>query len=220
MAGIWGQKGFMNSGFQWIRADCSCLAPVRQRPADNALLSESPRNSGLALLFIVIGALLVFGGCARTTEIQQTAAEGMDLIDRLSPVALDTNISRNASVVRNGLHKDALILVAPVSVRASLRGSSGRMMLVGLATPMFNVGDGIQMDLYLSGAGERRLIGNRYFDSGRRAEDRNWIPIAFPVDLGQEDQLEIKISAGPQGDLVADWLALSSLRLMQKKVAP
>jgi hypothetical protein len=210
----------MNRGFQWIRTDYNCLASVRQRPADNAFFRESPRNPWLALLFIAIGTSLVFSGCAKTAEVQQRAAEGTDLIDRLSPVAPDANISRNASVVRNGLHKDALILVAPVSVRASLRGSSGRMMLVGLATPMFNIGDGIQMDLYLSGAGERRLIGNRYFDAGRRAEDRNWIPIAFPVDLGQEDQLEIKISAGPQGDLVADWLALSSLRLMQRKVAP
>jgi len=143
----------------------------------------------LALLFIAIGVSVIISGCAKTAEVQQRAAEGMDLIDRLAPitpVAPDMHVSRNSSVIRNGLQKDALILVAPVSVRASLRGSSGRLMLVGLATPMFNIGDGIQMDLYLSRTGERHFIGNRYFDSGRRAEDRKWIPIAFPVDLGKK----------------------------------
>jgi hypothetical protein len=93
-------------------------------------------------------------------------------------------------------------------------------MLEGWATPVFNIGDGIQLDLFLSRYGERHRVGERYFDSGRKAEDRDWVAIAFPLDLRENDQLEISISGGPQGDLVADWLALSSLRLMKRKSAP
>jgi hypothetical protein len=94
------------------------------------------------------------------------------------------------------------------------------MMLEGWATPVFNVGDGLQMDLFLRQAGARHFIAGRYFDAGRKFEDRDWIPIAFPLDLGQDDQLEIEVSAGPQGNLVADWLALSSFHLAQRKTAP
>jgi hypothetical protein len=94
------------------------------------------------------------------------------------------------------------------------------MILEGWATPVFNVGDGLQMDLFLRRAGARHLMGSRYFDAGRKIEDRDWIPIAFPLDLGQDDQLEINVSAGPQGNLVADWLALSSLHLAQRKTTP
>ncbi|MBN1566211.1 MAG: hypothetical protein JXA73_00060 [Acidobacteria bacterium] len=118
------------------------------------------------------------------------------------------------------MSKDALVLIAPVSVRISLKGMSGDLTLRGLATPVYNIGDGIHMDVFLSRAGKRYFIGNRYFDPGRRAEDRDWIPLFFPLDVGEDDQLEIDVSGGPQGDLVADWLALSSLRLMQRKAAP
>ncbi|MDM7994135.1 MAG: hypothetical protein QUT30_00460 [Acidobacteriota bacterium] len=129
-------------------------------------------------------------------------------------------MNRNLAVVRKGLRKDTLTLVAPVSVQAVLPDASGKMMLEGLATPVFNIGDGIEMNLFLIRSGARRPIGRRYFDSGRRAEDRAWIPIAFPVDLHAGDTLEIDVSAGPQGDLVADWLALSELRLVRRETAP
>jgi hypothetical protein len=119
-------------------------------------------------------------------------------------------------VIRKGLRKNALALVAPVSVRAPLSGASGKRILEGWATPVFNIGDGIQMDLFLTRAGARHLILGRYFDAGRAFGDRAWIPISIPIDINENDQLEIVISAGPQGDLVADWLALSGLRLVQR----
>jgi hypothetical protein len=147
----------------------------------------------------------------------------MDLTDRFLPIPgdnPDTHIDRNLPVIRNGISREALVLIAPVSVRASLGGISGRRVLKGFATPVFNIGDGIQMNLYLLQSGKRRLVGERFFDPGRRAEDRNWIPLSFPLEPDKDDLLEIKISAGPQGDLVADWLALSSLHLTQAEVAP
>jgi hypothetical protein len=211
----------MKTGCSERRMDYYCLDLLRQRPITDGSITKFLRNPWFAFLFFVIAAPLVFSGCAKTAEVQPDATGEADLTDKflpVNPVAQDTHINRSLSVIRKGLRKDALILIAPVSVRASIKGVSGRLMLKGLATPVFNIGDGIQMDLYLSRAGKRHFVGNRYFDSGRRAEDRGWIPIAFPLDLGEDEQLEIEISAGPQGDLVADWLALSSLHLMQRKV--
>jgi hypothetical protein len=58
----------------------------------------------------------------------------------------------------------------------------------------------------------------RYFDAGRRAEDRDWIPLAIPFKAGPrpDNELIIAISGGPQDDLSADWLALSGLRLERR----
>ncbi len=181
------------------------------------------RNPRLFCLLLILAASFVWSGCAKTETAATTAAGGIDLTDKLFPIHPadpELKVNRNFAVVRNGVRKNSLALVAPVLVRASLQGASGKQLLEGLATPVFNIGDGIRIDLYLNRAGVRRAIGNRYFDSGRRGEDRAWISIAFPVDLHKEDQLEIDVSAGPQGDLVADWLAFSSLRLVPREIAP
>jgi hypothetical protein len=171
-----------------------------------------------AAILVLAGASLLLSGCSKT-EAQRTTGEEIDLIGRLvrtDAVDQNKNVNRNLSVIRRGLRKDSMALVAPVSVRASLMGASGRRILEGWVTPVFNIGDGIQMDLFLNRAGRRRLIGSRYFDAGRKFEDRAWVPISFPVEIEGNDQLEIAVSAGPQGDLVADWLALSGLRLVRR----
>jgi hypothetical protein len=87
--------------------------------------------------------------------------------------------------------------------------------LIGLATPVFNVGDGTRLDIYLQENGTKQLIYNRYFDAGRLAEDRDWIPLSVPLILkGSTDNwLEIQVTGGPQGDYTADWLALNSIRI-------
>lgn len=108
-----------------------------------------------------------------------------------------------------------MTLVAPLEIRASLAGLSGTHTLKLLATPVFNIGDGLQMDVLVGGAGALKQVYGRYFDAGRKAEDRDWIPLEIALDLsGAGDAyLEIRISGGPQGDLVADWLALAEVRL-------
>ncbi len=189
---------------------CRCRFPVKYRR----------RKAGL-LFFLA--ASFVWGACVESKPVPTKTVGDIRLVDRLLPAdaaAASNNVNRNFAVIRKGLRKDTLTLVAPVSVRATLPDASGKMMLEGLATPVFNIGDGIEMNLFLIRGGVRRPIGRRYFDSGRRAEDRAWIPIAFPVDLHAGDTLEIDVAAGPQGDLVADWLALSELRLVRRETAP
>lgn len=114
-----------------------------------------------------------------------------------------------------------MLLIAPVTAWADVGGIAGSYFLEALCTQVFNTGDGIQMDIYLTERGARRKICSRYFDAGRRAEDRDWIPVSIPLVLGQtqNSRIEIEASAGAQGDLVGDWLALSSVRLVPRKEA-
>ncbi len=186
------------------------------------LLVKYMRRWRQKCLLILLAASCVWSGCAETKTVAKRTVPDISLDGRLLPAdaaAAENNVNRNLAGVRKGLRKDTLTLVAPVSVQAVLPDASGKMMLEGLATPVFNIGDGIEMNLFLIRSGARRPVGRRYFDSGRRAEDRAWIPIAFPVDLRAGDTLEIDVSAGPQGDLVADWLALSELRLVRRETA-
>ena len=191
-----------------------------------AKLSRDRDLTGLsrtAVILLALAASIMFYGCVGKSEVGDKPADSFDLMELLravDPADGSSHVNRGLSVIRKGLRKEAVALVAPVVVRASLRGATGKMMLVGFATPVFNIGDGIQLTLYLEQAGKRRFVGKRYFDAGRRSEDRAWIPLSFPVDIGDADQLEIDVTAGPQGDLVADWLALSSFSLMQREATP
>lgn len=116
-------------------------------------------------------------------------------------------------VVRQGRRRDAMVLVAPVVIRAPLAGISGRVCLTGFAAPVFNVGDGIQMDVWLVGDGADRRVFSRYFDPAHLAQDRAWIPFEIPIRLDgavEDCQIEIRASGGPHGDHTADWLGVSS----------
>jgi len=122
------------------------------------------------------------------------------------------------AAVRRGRRMDSMLLVAPVAIGASLAGLSGDFTFECLAAPVYNIGDGMRMELVLAAAGSERTLYSRYFDAGRRAGDRDWIPLAAPVNLRDsgEPELLIRLSGGRQGDLVADWLALASARLVQR----
>jgi hypothetical protein len=167
-------------------------------------------------------------GCATTVVISRSAREA-DLTERFVRAAPadyrtegEKQFVRHEKVVRNGLSRDAMVLVAPVAIRASLEGIAGGGVLEGQSTPVYNVGDGMRMDILLLARGRERMIYSRYYDAGRLLEDRAWIPIQIPLDLGEwprDSQLEIRVSGGPQGDLVADWLALSGIRIVRKDAA-
>jgi len=120
-------------------------------------------------------------------------------------------------VNRRGRQEGSLVLVAPIVARAEIREASGPVKLQFLAAPVFNLGDGFQLDVFLKDGSEKSLVYSRYFDPGRKTSDRGWIPVEFSLDVAQRKRagLELKVSAGPQGDLVADWLALAQMRLIE-----
>jgi hypothetical protein len=122
---------------------------------------------------------------------------------------------RSLPVTRRGKRRDAIVLIAPSTVKLTLGGISGPISLKGWATPVFNVGDGIQMEMNLTDSQQQRTVYSRRFDAARNAADRDWIPldIGFNLDESGKWDLEMIVSAGPQGDLVGDWVALAELHL-------
>jgi hypothetical protein len=173
-------------------------------------------------LFCMFYAALCVTGCALVPRAARPAAGELDWADRFSTgreaaVAPGNSGSfqRHSFIKRNGQGKDAMVLVAPVAIKAALSGLAGRCRLQLQATPVFNIGDGLVMDIFVGSANERRQVFSRYLDAGRSAADRNWIPLEIELDVPGSDSpyLEIRASGGPQGDLVADWLALAALRI-------
>jgi hypothetical protein len=152
-------------------------------------------------------------------QAARSAADSVDLTARFAAAGNGDALKRKYLVMRKGRRADATVLIAPATVRASLAGFGGKCNLKMLVAPVFNVGDGMQMDLTLVDAGDRRPIYSRYFDAGRKAEDRAWISIEVPLDLrGSGDvYLEIQVSGGTQGDLVADWLAFAEALMASER---
>lgn len=162
---------------------------------------------------------IFLSGYPPVSHAAQSDQSAVDLADRFSAPENGDSLRRHVQVQRRGRREDATVLIAPVTVRAGLSGLSGKLTLSFLAAPVFNVGDGMQMDVFLVSAGIPRPVYSRYFDAGRKAEDRDWIPVAVSLDLPKagEVYLEIHVSGGPQGDLVADWLALAEARLARER---
>ena len=149
---------------------------------------------------------------------------GTDLADRFAVIApsAEKSFDRHFMVVRRGKRMDSMLLVAPVTIHAPLAGSEPNTMFECLATPVFNVGDGMRLDVLLKTGGSERLLFTRYFDAARRAEDRDWIPLSIPLAAPgvSASELVMRLSGGPNGDLTADWLALASVRLTQRTQSP
>ncbi len=177
---------------------------------------------GLALLGVVCAMIAFMSGCGKKAAGGETEGSSTPgLAFRFSATGGGTGseaFDPHYGVTRKGRRRDSMLLVAPVTIKAETNGHSGNFTLEAWCTQVFNTGDGIQMDVYLAGREERRKIYGRYFDAGRRAEDRDWIPISVPLVLlpAQDARVEIEASAGPQGDLTGDWLAVSSARLVPK----
>jgi len=105
--------------------------------------------------------------------------------------------------------------VAPMVATASLGGFIGKSDLRFIAVPVFNVGDGIQMEVWLTDGGPPVRVCSRYFDPGWRFEDRRWTPISVSMELHRKDaRIEIRVSGGPEGNLTGDWLAFADVQLL------
>lgn len=163
--------------------------------------------------------ILILEAC-RTAPPDLDASRELDLTERFEMVSGTSHSSAtrkpftpHLGVVRRGQRRDAMVLVAPVVIRASLAGISGRVCLTGFAAPVFNIGDGIQMDVWLVGAGPGQRVFSRYFDPAHLDQDRAWIQFEIPIYLDgavEQRQIEIRASGGPHGDHTADWLSVSS----------
>ncbi len=168
---------------------------------------------------------IILAACASTLEdgcgagAAPAVTDSVDISTRLKAEAGSEPLRRHVDVTRTGRRVDATVLVAPATARASLNGLSGSYVLRLSAAQVFNIGDGMQMDVLVVEPGRSRRIYSRYFDAGRKADDRAWVPIEVPLTLsGAGDvYLEIKVSGGPQGDLVADWLAFAGMVLEHAK---
>jgi hypothetical protein len=163
----------------------------------------------------LLAASFALPGCRKLTIGPERS---VDLSERFSIVDSGStkNFEKRKDVVRKGQRRVSLVLVAPVAIRASLHGVSGKVTLHLTAAPVFNIGDGFSMNLSLNRAGVRHPVGNRYFDPGRKAEDRDWVAIAIPLEVQPGDQLEIEALGGTQGDFTADWLAISPVKLVSR----
>jgi hypothetical protein len=168
-------------------------------------------SAWLATLLTIHGVLLTTG----CSDAHRPVPPNM--LDRFTPAipVADRRSFLNPVVVdRAGLKKNGMILVAPASAKASLEGFHGRIELNLMVVPVFNVGDGIQMEIWLLDGGERVPICRRFFDPGRRFEDRRWTPVTVAMDLnGKDAHLEIRVSGGPEGNLTGDWLVFADLSI-------
>jgi hypothetical protein len=181
--------------------------------------------SGWVCCFIFIfSSVTLMCGCGLADEGQdmKTDPAFIDLSEQFERYPGDVeadnstagSFQRDVTVTRKGKRLEALVMIAPIRLRAPLDGTMENIRLEGLATPVFNIGDGFQLDFLLATDEKSRVIESRFFDAGRRREDREWIPFSIPLNRGdREEWLEVRVSSGPQGDLVADWLAMAELRL-------
>ena len=186
------------------------------------------REISRSLLAVVGIAAILFETSCSSTRVASEPPPGIDLQDRLLSDTLGAakrnegggSFTRHFKVVRNGVARDSVVLEAPVTIRAELGKAADGATLEFLSTPVFNIGDGMQLDVFVTRNGKRRGVYSRYYDAGRKLEDRAWIPVSIPLAPGDSaagDYLEIRVGGGPQGDLVADWLALSMVRVVQKQ---
>jgi hypothetical protein len=171
-----------------------------------------------AVTLLLLCAPLLLPCRGAVPAIPRSTIDLSGMFRALSPVQgrrAGTAELRRFPVYRSGVTRDSIVLEAPARIRASLSGISGKMLISGSASHLFNIGDGLQLDIILVQKGAERLIFSRYIDPGRKAADRSWIPIeAFlEPDGAKETELEIRVSAGPQGDLTADWLGIASIGL-------
>jgi hypothetical protein len=188
-------------------------------PQTGKRLEKNSAFMGVALWLSLLCA------CQSPPAPAAAGQDAVELTDLLRPAPLPPGASAGADslrrdlfVVRKGRRMKALVLTAPAAARARLPALPAVSRLECLTAPVFNVGDGFELEVALVTGNEREVVYRRYYDPGREAADRSWIPlsIALPYAAGDGAELEIRVSGGPQGDLVADWLAIAAPRVVWK----
>ncbi len=168
------------------------------------------------------GAILasVLAACSGATapKAREERAGALDLAAILAPAAGTDGeaFRRGLPVTRKGTREEADVLIAPAAVEARVPALRGGAVLQMRAAPVFNIGDGVRMEILLVVDGIERELYSRTFDAARRSADREWTALSVPLAPveGGDVVLRIRASAGPQGDLAGDWLALAAPRLL------
>jgi hypothetical protein len=187
----------------------------RLRPRSRRLgVVESVFRTALGLMLV-----LWQGGCVREPAARGDAVDLTGLFQLEGGIpeeAAENSFRRDVPVERAGEMKISLVLIAPATVRAQLPAMAGAIRLQAMTAPVFNIGDGFELEVALRRLGAREVLYSRYYDPARVASDRNWAPLAvdFRADGGEDLALEMNLSGGPQGDLITDWLAVASPRLL------
>jgi hypothetical protein len=195
---------------------CSRGSMAPELGSERQRFFRAGRAAGTAIA--CLGALLAVHGTLLTAGCSHARGPApFSLLGRFvpsTPGAGGGSLLGPIVVDRAGVKKRAMVLVAPVAATASLGGFSGRIELKFTTVPVFNVGDGIRMEIRVIDDGPPVLVCSRYFDPGRRFEDRRWTPMSVSMDLHSKDpRLEIRVSGGPEGNLTGDWLAFAGLQI-------
>ncbi len=187
-------------------------------------MNASPRSSLMNVA--VLATAMALAACGSRPARAPEKATGRDLMPGLAravQAAGKPSGQPRMEVTRGGRRMQCAVLIAPVLVGVPVGwDAKGRYTLELVAAPVFNIGDGIDVEVLLHGsAGARRLLARR-FDPARRADDRAWQKIAVPMDLTGTpgEAIQFRVTGGPEGDLVDDWLALGSVTLARGAPAP
>jgi hypothetical protein len=176
----------------------------------NSGCEKADRARRFLALAAAFGCLsLLAPACANRPPLASSPA--FEVVDDGRGGSMDAHVP----VARRGKTLDCIVLRAPVTVR--YKPGLAPLTLVCQVTPVFNVGDGVRLDVVRVEASSEQVVYSRYFDAGRRAQDRDWVPLSVPVGpcRFRGCGLELRASAGPQGDLTADWLALADIRIAE-----
>jgi len=173
---------------------------------------------------VCLGWILALQGTMSTAGCSHAGLPApANLLERFVPVmqVAGRGSYQNPIVVdRAGSKKVAMVLVAPAAAKASLEGWRGPVELQLMVVPVFNVGDGIQMEIWLRDDELATRVYGRCFDPACRFEDRRWTPVVVAMDVHRKDaQLEIRVTGGPVGNLTGDWLAFADARISRKAEA-
>ncbi len=167
----------------------------------------------------VLVTTAALAACGSRPEAAPGKPPDLDLLPRLA-LALEQAGRQSGrpgfEVTRGGVRRRCAVLIAPAQVAVRVGGVKGSHTLELVAAPVFNIGDGVDLEVTLNGPAGARLLLSRRFDPARRADDRAWQKIGIPLDLtgAPDETIQFRLAGGPAGDLVDDWLALGAVRLV------
>lgn len=171
-------------------------------------------NGRLGHFFLVlsVGGLVA---CAPGRVRQVQPVRG-DLSSALAHAASPPGSIGDFTMVRAGERRNGVALIAPVRISVPVNSTRGSFEFKCFAAPVYNIGDGVTLEILWEDRSGARSLLRRRFDAARRSEDRRWAEISVPVRIEEGGRIVFAASAGPGGDLVADWVAVAEPRIVER----